>query len=615
LEEREEINISIKMISVSLKRVRVRTLLCFVFLTFFLANMAWTPFTKSVVYASSVDTLQMSTNDSDPLSTDVIGDGVVNICDLVKAALAFGSYPGHPKWDPRADVNDDGVVNERDLEQITGDFEKRLLRYDFDEPLDWNVVSGTWSIQNGLLEGVSNAEGLIYTDDIVWGDCNLTAKVKIAADSPRAEAAFCVRLGDSGNSYWVGLGCWGHKVSISRIVDHVAEELIFSGDEADVVKDVWYSVSVKVSGSRIMLYVNDVLELVAYDSTFASGVVGVRSWNSHIFVDHVTVSGKPTLTKTEPEIYRGFACSGDDLMNERYTSEDFRRIKQWGFNTLLVEIWWTRDVEPYADRPFVYSEQRLQALERSISLAQAEGLNIILSGRVQHEPGVVSWDGWSTHDYVNLQEEGLNRYAKFWEMMVQRVTNCMYCLWHFPYHDQSADSMRRDRYYTVTFPTLLSAVRKHSNNKVIFVPIHQGATKNGETADYYLTASSIDDANIIYGLGHMMPWSVVDGGSWNYDVQRMDTAFSGIQRWTETFKLPMMSVEYSPIRWVRGEPIDESRLDCLEESLKRMGNYNVGWVYWRLSLTQTWGDNILDDINNFEPNTSILTIFRGGNEG
>ena len=603
------------MISVSLKRVRVRTVLWFVFLIFFLANMVGTPFIKSVVYASSVDTLQISTNDFSPLSTDFNGDGVVNILDLRIVAVAFGSYPGHPKWDSRADLNDDKVVDTVDLVQIKIDFEMRWLRYDFDEPLDWNVVSGTWSIQNGLLEGVSNAEGLIYTDDVVWRDCTLTAKVKIAADSPRAEAAFCVRLGDSGNFYWVGLGCWDHRVSISRMVNHVAEELIFRGDEADIVKDVWYSVSVKVSGDMIMLYVNDVLELVAYDSTFASGVVGVRSWNSHILVDHVTVLGfEPTLTKTEPEIYRGFAVSGEDFIYERYTSEDFRRIKQWGFNSLLVTVWWTEHIEPYADQPFVYNEQKLQALERSVNLAQAEGLNIILSGRVQHEPGAVSWDGWSTHDYVNLQEEGLNRYAKFWEMMVQRFPDCMYCLWHFPYHKQSADSMRRDRFYTVTFPTLLSAVRKHSNNKVIFVPIYQGATKNGETADYYLTATPIDDDNIIYGLGHMMPWSVVDGDNWDYDYSRMDTAFSGAKRWKETFDLPMMSIEYAPLTWIRGRPIHQSRIDCLDESLKRMSMYDVCWMYWRISLSQSGGDNILANIGNFEPNTSILTILQSYKE-
>ncbi|MCK4424680.1 hypothetical protein KAU93_03265, partial [Candidatus Bathyarchaeota archaeon] len=153
-------------------------------------------------------------------------------------------------------------------------------------------------------------------------------------------------------------------------------------------------------------------------------------------------------------------------------------------------------------------------------------------------------------------------------------------------------------------------VRKHSNNTIVFVPIHQGATKNGETADYYLTADPIDDDNIIYGLGHMMPWNVVDYGAWNYDIERLDTAFAGVKRWTETFKLPMMSVEYTPLAWVRGESIKESRLACLSEILSRMSLYNVGWTYWRLSLAQKRGDNILASIENFAPNTSILTLLQ-----
>ena len=106
----------------------------------------------------------------------------------------------------------------------------------------------------------------------------------------------------------------------------------------------------------------------------------------------------------------------------------------------------------------------------------------------------------------------------------------------------------------------------------------------------------------------MVPWNVIDYSAWNYDVERLDKAFAGVKRWTETFGLPMMSVEYAPLAWVRGESIDESRLACLSESLSRMSLYNVGWMYWRLSLAQKGGDNILANIDNFEPNTSIHTL-------
>jgi aryl-phospho-beta-D-glucosidase BglC (GH1 family) len=391
------------MTFVSLKRVRVRTLLCFVFLIFFLANMAWTPFTKSIVYASSADTLQMSTNDSDPLSTDVIGDGVVNICDLVKAALAFGSSPEHPKWDSRADVNDDGVVNERDLEQITADLGKGWLRYDFDEPLDWNVVSGTWSIQNGLLEGVGNAEGLIYTDDIVWSDCNLTAKVKIAADSPRAEAAFCVRLGDSGNSYWIGLGCWGHRVSISKIVDHVAEELIFSGDRADVVKDVWYIVSIKVSGNAIMFYVNDVLELVAYDSTFMKGMIGIRPWNSHVLVDFITISGCASSLKPKKTslLLKGVSWYGIDSyplsykMTEEYFDFLAKNFPDMNLLALMVSAY---SIMPRIGEGNYYTIDyaKLDLLRNFVSWCKPHGIGVLL-----------------VNDWNSLNEAHLKAYWKF----------------------------------------------------------------------------------------------------------------------------------------------------------------------------------------------------------
>mgnify|MGYP003681892213 CR=1 FL=1 len=325
-----------------------------------------------------------------------------------------------------------------------------------------------------------------------------------------------------------------------------------------------------------------------------------------------TISSYGVVTEaTEREVYYGFTCGGDDFIYERYRSEDFRKIKQWGFNCLMVTIWWSEYIEQDKDSVGVYNEQNLQSLRRSVDLALSEGLKVIISGRVCYNPSTeVGWDGWATHDYVNLQDEGLNRYAKFWEMMVQRFPDCMYCLWHFPYHKQGVSEEARNRYYTITIPTLLNAVRKYSNNKVVFVPIHQGATKNGETADYYLTADPIDDDNIIYGLGHMMPWNVIDYGAWNYDIERLDKAFAGVKRWTETFKLPMMSVEYAPLAWVRGKSIEESRLACLSESLSRMSLYNVGWMYWRLSLAQKGGDNILANIDNFEPNTSILTPLR-----
>jgi len=47
-------------------------------------------------------------------SYDVNGDGIIDLKDVFRVALAYGSYPGHPRWDPACDFNNDGIVDLKD---------------------------------------------------------------------------------------------------------------------------------------------------------------------------------------------------------------------------------------------------------------------------------------------------------------------------------------------------------------------------------------------------------------------------------------------------------------------------------------------------------------------
>ena len=58
------------------------------------------------------------------INGDLNHDGEVDMKDVATAAKAFGSYPGHPRWNPVADINQDGNVDMKDISLIAKNFGK-----------------------------------------------------------------------------------------------------------------------------------------------------------------------------------------------------------------------------------------------------------------------------------------------------------------------------------------------------------------------------------------------------------------------------------------------------------------------------------------------------------
>ncbi|MCJ7423421.1 right-handed parallel beta-helix repeat-containing protein [Candidatus Bathyarchaeota archaeon] len=58
---------------------------------------------------------------------DLSGDGKVDIVDIAIASSAFGSYPGHPRWNPIADENDDDRVDIRDIAMVCSNYGKTYM--------------------------------------------------------------------------------------------------------------------------------------------------------------------------------------------------------------------------------------------------------------------------------------------------------------------------------------------------------------------------------------------------------------------------------------------------------------------------------------------------------
>jgi uncharacterized protein YfaS (alpha-2-macroglobulin family) len=60
------------------------------------------------------------------LSTDINGDGIVDILDIAIVAKAYGSYPGHPRWNPATDLDGSGTVDIIDIAKVAKDYGKKV---------------------------------------------------------------------------------------------------------------------------------------------------------------------------------------------------------------------------------------------------------------------------------------------------------------------------------------------------------------------------------------------------------------------------------------------------------------------------------------------------------
>lgn len=165
---------------------------------------------------------------------------------------------------------------------------------DFIDLSKWQILKGTFITKN-MLDGISVDEGLIVAGDTAWADYILTAKCRIISDSVNNEIALVARYQDSSNFYWLGLGCWRHRVSISRVVNGLYEELVSAGDISEVTTGKDYILQVSVIGNHLRLFVDGTLALEIDDPSLPSGAIGIRPWSSHVEVDYVDVTAPPVI--------------------------------------------------------------------------------------------------------------------------------------------------------------------------------------------------------------------------------------------------------------------------------------------------------------------------------
>ena len=190
-------------------------------------------------------------------------------------------------------------VNPGDLVLFSDDFAD--LKY-------WTVVKGVWSFSGGVLQGgsLNSQESLIYANNSSWMSYQATANMRMVGSN---ETSLVVRYTDSSNFYWLGLGCWGHKYSISKVVNGIYQELNYSGLASEVVAGRWYLVSAVAVGSSLQLFVDGVKVLEVQDNSHSIGVVGFRNFNGTMQASHLVIQSKDFDIKIQTS-EGGYALAG-----------------------------------------------------------------------------------------------------------------------------------------------------------------------------------------------------------------------------------------------------------------------------------------------------------------
>jgi len=296
------------------------------------------------------------------------------------------------------------------------------------------------------------------------------------------------------------------------------------------------------------------------------------------------------------------------------------QIKRWGFNVISVTVMWTGTggpTEPYQDQPQVYNEKGLERMIELIRMAKDAGLYVIVSVRVCYDPeytasGNYPWFGWSTHDYVTLNQSdssgqyGLDRFAKYLNWLTGRVQGEPNVVgvepWHFPYHRQDPDSERVSKYFNDVAPTMLNAVRKHTN-KIIFL-----SSPTLGHFNYSEHPGPYSDSNIVYTTGGYGYYVIANCENntcpkWDYDVSKIIHPHPSAWEFREKYNVPIMSTEgpglaQHPISSY-GRPLRQDRLDLFEAVLKIMDDLN-GWVVHQyVGPSDDWG--VLESKNPNDP--------------
>jgi hypothetical protein len=169
----------------------------------------------------------------------------------------------------------------------------------------WTTSGGSWSVVTDGTKvyrqtGTSgNARALASTAS--WTDQAVEARVKPLAFAGGSEFVAVLARVQSSTSYYYATLRNANKIEIKKLVSGSAT--LLATVDFTVNTNTWYTLRLEAQGTTLRAFVNGTLYLTASDSQFASGKIGLATYNASASFDNVAVTAlgsTPTATPVTP---------------------------------------------------------------------------------------------------------------------------------------------------------------------------------------------------------------------------------------------------------------------------------------------------------------------------
>lgn len=158
----------------------------------------------------------------------------------------------------------------------------------------WTTYGGTWAVESGEYSVEAGWGPKAVANGTNFANFTLEADVNASSIASGANGGLIFRVSnpstgyDTYNGYYVGLYPADDQVVLGKAN---GSWIPLTSTAIAIDPNVSYHVKIVAQGSSIKVYVADMVnpKITYTDSSYASGMIGVRSWNTHVHYDNIKV--------------------------------------------------------------------------------------------------------------------------------------------------------------------------------------------------------------------------------------------------------------------------------------------------------------------------------------